>query len=153
MDQPTNLEITIKGDVEAVKNAAIAMQKSIESTTRGFDENSFVVSAERDFETIMSDSIDILGSYDFDENGDGTAEFSTEQESYGCIEEGDIKNIAKAIIAVAPTVEAHITAVITITYSEGYDLCVEVDCADGKMKVETSEEYYEDWDDEDEEDE
>lgn len=65
MDQPTNLEITIKGDVEAVKNAAIAMQKSIKSTTRGFDENSFVVSAERDFETIMSDSIDIFGSWPF----------------------------------------------------------------------------------------
>ena len=35
-----------------------------------------------------------------------------------------------------------ISAVITITYSEGYDLCVDIDYADGEMSVDTTEEYY-----------
>lgn len=143
MDQPTNLAITIKGASEAVRNAAVAMQKSIAGTTSGFDENVFIVS--RNFDAIMKDSIGILGNYDYCENEDGTAQFGTEQESYGCIEESDVRNIAKAIIESSQTVKAHISAVITATYGEGYDLCVEIDCADGKMKVETTKEYYEDW--------
>lgn len=78
---------------------------------------------------------------------------NNKQDNYVCLDEDEIKNIAKAIMKESPNVEAHISAVITITYSEGYDLCVDVDYVDGKMSVDTSEEYYEDFEDEDEDEE
>ena len=149
MDQPTNLEITIKGKAEDVKKAALAAQKRIDADTNGFDENAYVIDAVDDFEEILDEAIGMLGDYGCNELDDGTAEYHTEQESYGCIFEDDIMEIGKAIAAAAPDVEAHISAVITITYAEGYDLCVDVDYQGGELSMETLEEYYEGWEDED----
>ena len=59
-------------------------------------------------------------------------------------------NIAEDIIKVSSDVEVHISAVITVTYSEGYDLCVDVDYVDGELNMDISEAYYEDWDEEEE---
>lgn len=152
MDQPTSLEIVIKGKEEDVKRAALAAQRKIDFDTKGFEEGAYAFGDGSDFKTKMDNAIDVLGNYEFSVCGDGTAEFSTEQESYGCVEADDIKEIANDIIKVSPDVEAHISAVITATYEEGYDLCVDVDCIDGKISVETSEEYYEEDDDYEDED-
>ena len=148
MDQPTSIEMTIKGQAEDVKRAALAAQRRIDIETKGFKESAYEYGDGSDFKTKMDDVVDVLGDYEYTENSDGTAVFSTEQESYGCIEERNIKEIADDIVKTSPNVEAHISAVITITYEEGYDLCVEADYVDGKLSVESSEEYYE-WDDED----
>lgn len=80
-----------------------------------------------------------------------TVEYYSEQESYACIWEDDILDIPRVISEIAPTVKAHVSAVITITYTEGYDLCVDADCADGNVKAvifEDHEGYYDDDDDE-----
>ena len=130
--QPTSLEITIKGNVEAVKRAA---QKRIDSNTNGFDEKAYVIDDVDDFEELLDDAIGMLGDYKCNESEDGTAEYTTEQESYGCIYDTDIMEIGKAIATAAPDVEAHISAVITITYEEGYDLCVDVDYEDGELSM------------------
>ena len=66
-------------------------------------------------------------------------------------------NIADDIIVAFPNVEIHISAGITITYDDGYDLCVDVDYAEGEKNVNSYRSYYEgreedeDWDEEDEE--
>ena len=151
MDQPTNLEITIKGKAEDVKNAAFVAQRRIDLNTNGFDEGAYLYNDDQDFESRMDELI-VLGSYSYDESTDGIAEFETEQESYGCVEENDIKGIATDIIKLFPDVEIQISAVITITYEDGYDLCVDVSYSNGEMNVETSEEYYEDEYDDDEDD-
>lgn len=153
MDQPTNLEITIKGNSEDVMRAAIAAQRRIDLDTNGFEEGAFELGSVSDFEEKMSDAIGMLGDYKYNEKEDGVAEYTTEQESYGCVFEDDIRDIANEIIKVSPDVEAHISAVITITYEEGYDLCVDVDYEDGELSVSSSEEYYEDFDEEDDWDE
>ena len=143
MDQPTNLNISIKGNVEDVKKAALAAQRRIDLNTRKFKENLYVYGDGSDFEKKMGE-LTVLDS--------GTVRYTTEQKSYSCISEKDIKEIAQAIIDVSPNVEAHISAVITITFAEGYDLCVNIDCKDGKMDVDVFESPYddEDWDEEDE---
>jgi hypothetical protein len=151
MDQPTSLEITIRGKTEEVKRAALAAQRRIDLETVGFDENAYAFGDGSDFKGKLDKTLNWHGSYSLDENADGIAEYSTEQESYGCVEEKDIKEIAEDIIKVSPFVEVHISAVITITCAEGYDLCVDVDCVEGKIKVDVSEEYY-DCDEEDEDD-
>lgn len=148
MDQPTNLNITIKGKSADVKRGALAAQRRIDLDTKGFDESAYEYGDGSDFKEKLDAAIDILGDYNFVENEDGTAEFSTEQESYGCIEEDEIKDIANDIVKVSPDSEVHITAVITATYEDGYDLCVDIDYVDGEMNVDTSEEYYDDEDDE-----
>ena len=153
MDQPTNLEITITGKTEDVKKAALASQRRIDMETRGFEESAYAYGDGSDFKEKLDEAIDILGSYGFDEKDDGTAEYSTEQESYGCVEEENIKDIANDIIKVSPNVEFHIEAVITATYEDGYDLCVDVDYTGGKLTVNTSEEYYDEEDDEEDDDE
>ena len=153
MDQPTNLEITIKGKAEEIKRAAFIAQRRIDLNTNGFDEGAYLYNDDQNFESRMDELI-VLGSYNYYEPTDGMAEFETEQESYGCVEENDIKGIATDIIKVSPEVEIHISAVITITYEDGYDLCVDVDYVNGELNVETSEEYYEDeYDDDEDEDE
>lgn len=56
--------------------------------------------------------------------------------------------IGNEIVKVSPDVNFKISAVITITYEEGYDVCVTVDYKKEKMKVSTTLEYYdEDYDD------
>ena len=152
MDQPTSLEIVIKGKGESVKRAAVAAQKGIDRNTRSFQESNYVFGDGSDFAEKMN-IIGVLGDYTYHEKEDGTAEYTTEQESYGCIWEENIKGIADAIIEVSPDVEIHIAAVITITSSEGYDLCVDVDYVDGELSIERSEDYYEDWDEEEDEEE
>lgn len=144
MDQPTNLEITIKGKKEEVKRAALAAQRSIDFNTNGFEEEAYEYGDGLDFESKIDDAIGMLGDYNYNESSDGTADYNTEQESYGCIEEDDIKRIANDIAKISPNVEAHISAVITITSEEGYDLCVYVDYVDRKMDVYSTEEYYDD---------
>lgn len=153
MDQPTNLEITIKGKGEDVKRAALVTQRRIDLNTMGFEESAYAFGDGSDFETKMDEAIDLLGTYDYSENEDGIAEYSTEQESYGCVEKDDILGIANDIIKVSPNVEIHISAVITITCEDGYDLCVDVDYVDGKMNVDSYEDYYDDDDDEEWDDE
>lgn len=150
MDQPTSLEIVIKGNGESVKRAALAAQRRIDLDTKGFKESAYVFGNGSDFEEKIVEAISILGNYEYTECEDGTAEYRTEQESYGCIWEENIKEIAEDIIKVSADVEIHISAVITITYEEGYDLCVDVDYVDGELKVYSSEAYYEDWDEEEE---
>ena len=143
MDQPTNLEITINGKTEDVKRAALASQRRIDLDTRGFTESAYIFGDGSDFKEKMDEAI-VLGKYEFNEHGDGNAEYSTKQDSYGCIEEEDIKEIANDIIKVSPNVEFRIEAVITITYEDGYDLCVDAEYEGGKLTVNTSEEYYDD---------
>ena len=89
---------------------------------------------------------EILGGFDYNELEDGTVEYTAEQESYACIWEEDITEIAQAIIDVSPDVEFHISAVITVTYAEGYDLCVDVDYVNGEKTVRTEEDYYKGFD-------
>jgi hypothetical protein len=149
MDQPTSLNISIKGKPEDVKRAALAAQRRIALNTKGFDENAYAFGDGSDFEQKMRA---LRIRFHLDEMDDGKAEYSTEQESYACIEEEDITGIANEIIKASSAVEAHISAVITITCEEGYDLCVDIECFDGKMRVDRSEEYYDDFE-EDEEDE
>lgn len=150
MDQPTNLKITITGKVEDVKRAALTSQRRIDLDTRGFVESAYIFGDGSDFKEKMDNAI-VIGSCEFNEFEDGKAEYSTEQDSYGCIYEDDIKEIANDIRKVSPNVEFHIEAVITITYEEGYDLCVDIEHVGGKLTVDTSEWFYDD-DDEEEED-
>ena len=149
MDQPTSLEIKITGKSESVKRAAFAAQRRIDLDTNGFEENKYEFLKDSDFEKKLDEAIGIYGDYGYAESEDGLAEYSTEQESYSCIWEDDIRGIANEIIKVSPDVEFHIAATITITYSEGYDLCVEVDYADGDLEVSSYEEYYEGWEEDD----
>ena len=150
MDQSTILKIKITGKKEEVKRAALASQRRIALDTRGFEESAYFFGDGSDFKVKMDEAI-FFGNYEFNEHGDGNAEYSTEQESYGCTEEDDIKEIANDIRKVSPNVEFHIEAVITITYEEGYDLCVDIEHVGGKLTVDTSEWFYDD-DDEEEED-
>ena len=149
MDQPTNLEIKITGKTEDVKRAALASQRRIDLDTSGFEETAYEFGDGSDFSEKMDETVSVLGSYEFNEPGDGTAEYSTTQDSYGCINEDDIREIANEIIKVSSNVEFRIEAVITITYEEGYDLCVDAEYVGGKLTVNTSEEYYDDDFDED----
>ena len=150
MDQPTNIEIVIKGQGKDVKRAALAAQRRIDLHTNGFNESAYVFGDGSDFEEKMDE---ILGDYNYNEHEDGTAEYTAEQESYACIWEEDITEIAQAIVDTSPDVEFHISAVITVTYAEGYDLCVDVDYVDGKKTVSTEEAYYEGFDEDEDEDE
>ena len=148
MDQPTKLQITITGNSNDVKRAALAAQRRVDLYTAGFDEKAYVFGDGSDFEEKMDDTVVV---YDYTENEDGTAEYDADQESYACIEENDIVDIANEIVKTSPDVEFHISAVITVTYADGFDLCVDVDYVDGTMSVETREDYYEDFfEDEDE---
>jgi hypothetical protein len=143
MDLSTILKIKITGKKEEVKRAALASQRRIALDTRGFEESAYFFGDGSDFKVKMDEAI-FFGNYEFNEHGDGNAEYSTEQESYGCTEEDDIKEIANDIIKVSSNVEFHIYALITITYEEGYDLCVDVGYEGGKLTVNTSEKYYDD---------
>ena len=151
MDQPTNLEIVIKGTKEDVKRAALAAQRRIDLDTKGFEESNYVFGDGSDFETKLADTIGIFGDYKYNENEDGTAEYTTVQESYGCVEEDDIVEIVKDISTASLNVEVHISAVITDTYEEDYELCVNIDYVEGEMSVDSSEEYFDDFDEEDDE--
>ena len=142
MDQPTHIEIVIKGKAKDVQRAAFAAQRRIDVNTLGFNESAYVFDDDFDFAEKMDE---IITEYSYNELNDGTAEYTIEQESYACIWEEDITEIAQAIIDISPNVEFHISAVITVTYAEGYDLCVDVDYVDGKKTVSTEEAYYEGW--------
>lgn len=143
MDLSTILKIKITGKTEEVKRAALASQRRIALDTRGFEESAYFFGDGSDFKVKMDKAI-FLGNYEFNEHGDGNAEYSTEQESYGCTEKDDIKDIANDIIKVSSNVEFHIDALITITYEEGYDLCVDVEYGGGRLTVNSSEKYYDD---------
>lgn len=134
MNQPTNLEISITGKKEDVKRAALAAQRRIDSETNSFEESTYEFGDESDFKAKM-ESVDMFGSYDYNEQEDGTAVFKTEQRSYGCVTEDDIKEIVHDIIKTSPNVEAHIYADITITYPEGNYLCVDMDYVYGKTNA------------------
>ncbi len=150
MDQPTSIEIKIKGKEIDVKRAANAAQRRIDLETRGFDENNYIFGDGSDFEERMDDIMGILGSYDICSVDNDIIEFESEQSSYGCTSEEDIKGIANDMIKESPNVEFHIESVITDTYSEGYDLCVDADYANGELKVVTDKDYYEEDSDEEE---
>ena len=159
MDQPTNIKIEIKGNKEEVKKAAFVMQRRIDKDSRNFNESNYVFDDSIDFEQKMKNLIGALGSQSYNENENGTAVYTSEQESYGCLLGDDIKEIGEDVEKASLDVEVHISAVLTVTCSEGYDLCVDVDYVDGQMKVNITEEYYEDeeddedWDDEEDWDE
>ena len=85
MDQPTNLEITISGKTEDVKRAALTLQRRIDLDTGGFEESAYAFGDGSDFREKMDEAIDVFGSYELKEQEDGTAEYSTEQESYECV--------------------------------------------------------------------
>ena len=145
MDQPTHIEITIKGTKENVKRAALSAQRRMDRDTRGFKEKDYVLGSGSSLEKMIEKAID-----DTEEN---QAVLNMEDESYSCIWEEDITDIAKEIIKTAPEVEFQISAVITITYAEGYDLCVDISYVDGEMNEDTYEAYYEGWEDEEDWDE
>ena len=152
MDQPTNIKLTIKGKAEDVTLAVLAAQKRILRDTIGFDESKFALAADAGFADTMDSLMGMLGRGRYTEHEDGTAEYSSEQESYSCIYSEDIEDIAKAVKDAAPSVEAHLAAVITVTYAEGYDLCVDIDYANGEISSTCREEYYDDWEGDDDDD-
>ena len=138
MDQPTNLNLHITGTKQNVMQAANAAVRIINrDCPREYFENRVKNTLENNFKP--------TGDSDM-------AEFSLNTESYWAVSEEDISAIADAIVQASPDVKFHLSACITITYEEGYDLCVDVDYADGEMSVDTSEEPYEDWDEDEEED-
>lgn len=149
MDQPTSIEIRIVGKSMDVMRAALVAQRRIDLETEGFEECNYIFGDGSDFRAKIERAIDCFGEYSFDENEDGTAEYHTEQESYACIDKNDIKGIADDIVKVSPDVEIHMESAITITYEEGYDLCVDIDYVNGDMNVNVSEDYYDDFDEND----
>lgn len=150
MDQPTHLDITIKGTSENVKRAALAIQRRIDFYASNYTAGAYELKDDSDFNSVM-DKLLVLEDYEYTEGDDGSAEYTTEQDSYELIEVEDIEGLAREIITNVPEVEFHISAVLTITYADGFDLCVDIDYADGEMNVECSEEYYDNAEDEDEE--
>ena len=95
MDQPTVIEMTIKGKAEDVKHAALVAQRRIDLETRGFKEAAYMYGDGSDFESKLNKAI-VFGHFSYSEKEDGTAEFSSEQDSYGCLEKKDIVDIAVA---------------------------------------------------------
>ena len=79
---------------------------------------------------------------------DHTFEFTSEQDSYVCIYEEDITDIAKAILAVTPDLEFHIVAELTLTAFDGYNTHVIIDYVDGELKTDVREMYFDDCDEE-----
>ena len=146
MDQPTSIEIRITGKSTDVMRAALAAQRKIDLEPMGFNEEKYILSDGSDFGEKMKEEACTFGDFSFDKNKAGTAEFYTEQESYSCTEEDDIKEIAEAMIETSPGVEFYMTAVITVTYYEGYDICIDAKYVNGKLDVNVSEEYYESFD-------
>ena len=146
MDQPTSLDITIRGKSIDVKRAALAAQRRIDLDTRGFKKEKYIFGDGLDFEEKIKDTV--YGDYSLNENENGTAKYQTEQTSWACIYREDIKEIADDIVKTSPDVELHMTAVITMTYEEGYDLCLDVDYVNGEMHTNVSKKYYEDFDEE-----
>ena len=139
MDQPTYLKLHITGAEQSVVKAANAAARIIEQD-----------SPRKYFEGRVQD----LLKYGLRITGDSNAEFSVDMDDcYWAIYEEDISTIADTIVQASPDVKFHLSARITMTYEEGYDLCVDIDYADGEMNVDTSEDFYEDdeYEDEDEE--
>jgi len=137
MDQPTNLNLRITGTEQNVMKAANAAARIIKKD-----------SPSEYFEARVKNMLE----NNFKTTGDSDmAEFSVMEECYWAIYEEDISAIADAIVEASPDVKFHLSACITITYEEGYDLCVDIDYADGEMTKDVSEEYYEDEEEEDEE--
>lgn len=141
MDQPTKLEITIKGKELDIKRAALVAQRRIDLPTRGFKESNYEFGDGSDFESKMDGTLGKLGHYTISLKDD-VVEFTSEQESYGCTDESDVRNIAEDIVKATPAVEVHISATITVNAAEGYDIGVEIDYANGDMKVDVSEDKY-----------
>ena len=145
MDQPTNIDITIKGTAVDVKRAALIAQKHLDLEEYDFNESAYALDGDLD---LKMDHLGILDYCTPSENG--IAEYEITQESYRCIEQEDIEAIANDMIKASPDVEFHISAVITVTYADGFDLCVDIDYTDGNMDVNVSEDYYDNWDEEEE---
>ena len=140
MDQPTYLKLHITGTEQNVAQAANAAIRVIQQDSPPkYFENRVKRMLEANFRTTT----------------DSNAEFSMGEElCYWAIYEEDISTIADAIVQASPDVKFHLSARITMTYEEGYDLCVDIDYADGEMSEDVSEDPYDDEDDEyDEEDE
>ena len=127
------------------------MQKRIDIYEGNYEETSYEIDDDSDFNSVM-DALPISGYYEYDENDDGSAEYTTEQDNYALIEADDIEALAREVIHIVPSVEFHIEAVITVTFADGYDLCVDIDYVDGEMKVECSEEYYDNWENDEKDD-
>ena len=151
MDEPTKLEITIRGNELEVKRAALVAQRRVELDTNGFKEEMFVFGDGSDVEEKLRKVI-FLGNFKFTKKEDGVVEYETEQESYGLIWQEDVEAIAEDIKKATPSVEAKISAVITATSTDGYDLCVDVEYKNEEINVDVTEDYFED-EDIDEEDE
>lgn len=136
MDQPTSLELHIIGTEPNVTQAANAAARLIQQDSPSeYFENRVNDMLENHFHTTKDSNM---------------VEFSVEEECYWAIYEEDISAIADAIAQASPDVKFHLSACITMTYEEGYDLCVDIDYADGKMSVDVSEDFYDDEEDEDE---
>lgn len=153
MDQPTTLNITITGTEPDVIRAAVAAKRRIDKHSVDLNEEDYSFDESLDFEKLEQGIYENAYTFSHERREDGTVSLDTEMSDYDCIEENDVREIADEIVKAAPEVEFGISAVITITFAEGYDLCVDIDYTDGQMKVETSEEYYEGFDDDEEDDE
>lgn len=149
MDQPTYLKITVKGKIEDVRKAVVAAQKRVDLHTVGFDESKYVYESESDFKEIIDKTIGLFGEYKYTELKNGTVKYAITQDRYGCVLEEDIKDIAKAITDASPNVKARIVATITSTFASGYDLRVDIKCANGKFDVDTDLLFYDDEEDDD----
>ena len=139
MAQPTYLNLCITGTERAVAQAANAAARIIQQD-----------SPPKYFENRVKGMLEANFKATTDSNA---AEFSVREECYWAIYEEDISTIADAIVQASPDVKFHLSARITMTYEEGYDLCVDIDYADGEMSTDISEDPYEDEEDEDEDEE
>jgi len=98
MDQPTRIEMKIKGNALEVKRAANAAERRIDLYTSGFEAQTYAFGDGSDFEKRMDGIFGLFGSYTLKELENGDAEWDSEQESYGCISEEDIREIAEEMI-------------------------------------------------------
>ena len=151
MDQPTTIEIRIKGDELDVKRAVLKAMARIDRDTRGFDASNYVFGDGSDFEEQMKKTLCVLGNYRIHPIENSQIEFKSVQESYGCDSDSDIKGIADAMIGVSPNVEFHIAATITADAFDGYDTYVDINYLNGELKCDVKEYHFDDeFDDEDE---
>ena len=148
MDQPTYLNIVIRGTETDVKKAALAAMRRVNLETRGFNESLYAWADGMDFHERMDQIFVVLGKYDLRQIDDHTFEFTSMQDSYACFYQEDITSIAEAILAVTPDLEFHIVAEITITAFDGFYTDVMIDYVDGELKTDVQEMYFDDYDEE-----
>ena len=128
MDQPTYLELHITGTEQNVAQAANFAARIInQNSPREY----FEYRVKNMLENNLKNTID-----------SEVVEFSLNTESYWAIYEEDISQIANAIIQASSDVKFHLFARITMTYCEGYDTCVDINYASGKITIDVSYDEY-----------